>query len=329
MQKSINRYYHFYKNVLKAKYVNEELIAKMKEKFGLPSECISIKQLGRHHHFDCIVISENGVLLAIPLESKDEILQRHNIRLSLGESLFETHQWVLPPFVPMGAVRQLAITPLGNKSTQLFEKIYSPVNIVRQLKGTYSKIPEFKSHLQLIIQAIESFYINHVAASITLLLTVIEGISREYCDNNTIKYNPSGSTSAFKEVMKNQKNVWCSKVLFESKYILPGDYLEDEFLRRVDEGMDILISYEKYGLEYLYKSNSEHPLNRHSILHGVNKNFYIDINFYRLYSCLEALAFAVSLNPFYYGAEAPEEALELLMRFEKLRHIKSFLKLNN
>ncbi|MFJ8088777.1 hypothetical protein ACIQ7N_11295 [Lysinibacillus sp. NPDC095746] len=193
------------------------------------------------------------------------------------------------------------------------------------MKGTYSKIPEFKSHLHLIIQAIEGFYINHIAASITLLLTVIEGIAREYCDNNSIKYNSSGSTSAFKAVLKNQKTIWCNEILFEKKYKLPGDYHEDVFLRRIDEGMDILISYEKYGLEYLYKSNSEHPLNRHSILHGVNKNFYIDINFYRLFSCLEALAFAISLNPFYYGADTPEEAIELLMRFEKLQKVSTLL----
>ncbi|MFJ8088776.1 hypothetical protein ACIQ7N_11290 [Lysinibacillus sp. NPDC095746] len=101
MQNFINRYYLYYTNVLKGKYTQEELINKMKEKFGLSSECISIEQLGRHHHFDCIVISVNDVLLAIPLENKQEILQRGNITLSLGETLFETQQWILPPFIAM------------------------------------------------------------------------------------------------------------------------------------------------------------------------------------------------------------------------------------
>ncbi|MBD8522309.1 hypothetical protein [Lysinibacillus fusiformis] len=325
MQNSINRYYLYYTHALKDKHTHEELTSKLKEKFGLSSECISIKQLGRHRHFDSIIISGNDILFAIPLESKDEILERYNVKLSLGESLFETHQWILPPFVAKKDVLKLALTPIGQEALELFEKIYSTEVIVRQIKGTYIKIPEFKSYIHLIIEAIESYYLAHIASSITLLLTVIEGISREFCDNNLIKYNKSGSTSAFQSVMKNQKLLWRNKVLFKDKYTLPADYYDDLFLRRVDEGMDLLITYENYGLEYLYKSNSKHPLNRHTILHGTNKSFFIDINFYRLYSCLEALAFAVSLNPFYYGAEESGEALELLMRFEKLRHIKSVL----
>ncbi|MEE6451720.1 hypothetical protein RAH41_14185 [Gottfriedia acidiceleris] len=325
MQKLLNKYYLFYTHVLKDKYSQEEVINKMKKEFNLPSDSIDIKQLGRHHYFNCVVIYDKAGLLTIPLDSKEQILQRNNIKISLGEQLIESHEWILPPFVPMGEVIELSLTPLGDQALNIFRKIYSPEIIVRQLKGTYYKIPEFKSHIKLITQAVESYYINHIAAAITLLLTVIEGIAREFCDNNLIEYNKSGSTSAFKEVMKNRKVIWRDKVLFENKYILPNDYLDDLFLRRIDEGLDLLISYEKYGLEYLYKSNSEHPLNRHSILHGANNNYYIDINFYRLFSCLEALAFAVSLNPFSYDVENTEEAVQLLIKFNKLQGVSSFL----
>ncbi|MGE1118327.1 hypothetical protein [Bacillus altitudinis] len=317
----INDYYQYYRNLLKDKYSKDELLGRMQKRFGLPPGNITIGTIGRQVNFDCLLITEEDKLLAIPLKSTKGILVNKNIKLSLGENLFKTHQWVLPPFVPMGKVKKLASTPLSNDALLLFKEIYSTEVIVRQLKGTYSRIQEFKSHESLIVESIECFYSKHVAASITLMLTIIEGISREYCDNNRIKYNKAGATSAFKAIMKNQKNVWLNKILLVDKYILPSDYLEETFLRRIDEGMDLLITYEQYGLEYLYKSNSNHPLNRHSILHGTNKSFYIDINFYRLFSCLEALAFAISLNPFYYSVDMPEEAFKLLVKLNRLENL--------
>ncbi|PPQ47381.1 hypothetical protein C5G87_18905 [Paenibacillus peoriae] len=329
MNKSINKYYLYYKNVLKDKYSTGEILTNIQGYFQ--PESVYTKKIGRHHYFDSIIIPEDGELLAIPLDSKEEILKRNNIKISTGERLFNNHQWVLPPFVPMGQIIELTQTPIGEKALELFEAMYPIEVIVRQIKGTYQRITEIKSHIQLITQAVESYLMNHVASSITLLLTVIEGIAREYCDNHSISYNKSGSTSAFEAVLKTGKIKWRDSILFydhESKQrlILPDDYLNDTFLRRIDEGMDLLISYESYGLDYLYKSNSNHPLNRHSILHGTNKSFYIDINFYRLFTCLEALAFAVSLDPFSYNVEYLDDGIELLVRFEKLKTFQEFNK---
>ncbi|MFJ5788999.1 hypothetical protein ACIP9G_02835 [Lysinibacillus sp. NPDC093197] len=319
MSKKNSPYYHYYNNVLKGKTDNSHLIKKMTERFDIPEENIMLQDLGRHCKFLSMVICNSEVKYAIPLESKNEILQNIKNDFSTGEDLREKHQLILPPFVANKDVHRILQTDISSL-LEVLEDIYCEKRFAMQITGTYTRIPEFKDYLHLIKESIESFYFNNIAAAITLLLTVIEGISREFCEVNKIYYDKNGSSSSFKAVMKNQKQNWINKVLFYSVDEVPSDYIEDEtFLRRIDEGMDLLISYETYGLNFLYKSKSEYPLNRHSILHGVNKIFYTKINYYRLFMCIEALAFAVSLNPFSYNADDVVIESKLIIKFNKIK----------
>ncbi|WHY79036.1 hypothetical protein QNH20_07870 [Neobacillus sp. WH10] len=326
-EKKLNSYYLYFVNVIKKNSFNdEEILRELKDKFpDIHGEFIT--EIGRHYEFKSIIIPiEDGICYAIPLQTPDEILLENNIIESMGERLINSeHKWVLPPFIENYNVVKLMETEHGIKAEKLLGSIYNPFYIARQLLGTYQKIPEFVSHILLINEAVESFFSKHTASSITLLLTIIEGISREYCENNNIHFDNIGSTDAFKAVIRNRKQVWRDKVLFQiykvKKFLkLPKDYYDETFLRRIDEGMDLLISYENYGIDYLYKSNSEHPLNRHSILHGVNKEYYTPTNFYRLFSCLEVLAFSISLNPFYYSADDFDEYKNLGQKFIKTIH---------
>ncbi|MDG0789960.1 hypothetical protein OMP38_03150 [Cohnella ginsengisoli] len=180
---------------------------------------------------------------------------------------------------------------------QLCRSTYNNGYFASQLTSTYQEIPLFVTNLSLIEESIECFILGKLAASITLLLTIIEGIARDFCELHNLQFNKHGSISAFDTAVKYGKSVWREKILLighQSKLILPEDYLNDEILRTVDEVMDMFISFERYGLNYLYKSQSNFTLNRHSILHGYNKDYYKPINFYRLYSCLEMLAVVVS-----------------------------------
>lgn len=292
--KKLNSYYLYYKQVLKNKcYSEENLILEMKKRFG-DSLKIRIGTWGRTTQQNSININiDDKSEYVIPLHSPEEILA--NTRRTLGQEL-EAFHWVIPPYIQMWIIGEMISTSFPDLE-QLCRSTYNNGYFASQLTSTYQEIPLFVTNLSLIEESIECFILGKLAASITLLLTIIEGIARDFCELHNLQFNKHGSISAFDTAVKYGKSVWREKILLighQSKLILPEDYLNDEILRTVDEVMDMFISFERYGLNYLYKSQSNFTLNRHSILHGYNKDYYKPINFYRLYSCLEMLAVVVS-----------------------------------
>lgn len=296
--KKLNSYYLYYKNVLKKKNLTpSQLIQEIKQRFSEELD-IKMSQWGRTSTYDCIEIKlEEHLAYVIPLLSSEEILEGGT---TLGQRLGE-HTWVFPPYIQMQYIRKILATENEEELENLCDFIYSSSYFASQLTSTYLSIDLFKDKISLIEEAIDCFVLRKTAASITLLLTIIEGIAREFCDIKNLNFERRGSISAFNTILNYRKEEWRDNILlscFKShrKILLPNDYHNYEILRKIDEAMDMFVSFEKYGINYLYKSDSTFSLNRHSILHGTNNNYWSALNFYRLFSCLEMLAVVISSN---------------------------------
>ncbi|WP_240416806.1 hypothetical protein [Paenibacillus periandrae] len=323
--KILNSYYLYYTSVLKDRNLSEDqLILEMKKRF-IDITMIGIRDWGRTTRFQSINIrKDDRVEYIIPLQSPKEMLEYH---MTLGER-FLKQKWVFPPFITMGTIYRIISENEVEDVDILYKSIYETKYFASQLTSTYRKIKLFSNYLYLIEEAIDCFLLGKNAGAITLLLTIIEGIARDFCESHSLPYNKQGSTSAFETAVRYRKENWRDNfLLFEYqnnlKQIIPDDYMVDEILVKVDEAMDMFVSFEKYGLDYLYKSGSDFTLNRHSILHGFNRDYYISINFFRLFSCLEMLAVVVSNNFMAKDIDDYNETLRILNKFQLLEAIAS------
>ncbi|MFP7479656.1 hypothetical protein [Terribacillus saccharophilus] len=327
--KVLNSYYLYYKNVLKNKNLpNDQLKLEMQNKFG-ENNLIEIRDWGRTTSFKSLNIRKGeSEEYVIPLQSPEEIL---SLSKTFGEKLLEDYNWVIPPYIQKRIINEMIkITKIDDVEI-LYKSTYTPIYFASQLTSTYREITLFQKYISLVEEAIGCFLLGKTAAAITLLLTILEGIAREFCDEHSLLYNKHGSSSAFETSIKYRKKTWRDNVLlydYENKInqILPSDYMNDELLIKADEAMDMFVSFEKYGLDYLYKSGSDFTLNRHSILHGYNRDYYIPLNFYRLFSCLEMLSVVVSNNFMPKESDQHEETLKILSRFQVLGNLRRFFK---
>ncbi len=293
--KILNSYYQYYNNVLKQEsFTDEQVIKKMQTRFNNELE-IKISNWGRTSAYKTMEIKKNEHSdYVIPMLTPNEIISQN---ATLGQKLREDYQWVLPPYIQMRIIYEMFEKKELDDLEILYNSTYNTGYFASQLTTNYSDSDLIKSYMSLIEESIECFLFKKYAGAITLLFTIIEGISREFCDSVQVSYNKQGSSSAFCTAIKYRKEQWKENVLFKTgnkQIILPNDYLNDEVLIKVDEAMDMFVSFERYGVDYLYKSSTDFSLNRHSILHGVNKDYYIPINFYRLFSCLEMLVLVVT-----------------------------------
>ncbi|MCP1161362.1 hypothetical protein [Bacillus infantis] len=323
MNKIINSYYLYYNNTLKNKQLSEgQLISEMLKRFGNATS-IKISEWGRTTRLKSININKDNVEYIIPLHTPKEIL---GLNKTMGEKLLEDYNWVIPPYIQMRIIFEMISKNKVEDIEVLYKSTYTPMYFASQITSMYKNISIFNDYLSLIVEAIECFLLKKIASSITLLFTIIEGIARNFCEKISLPYNKKGSTSAFDTAIKYRKNQWRDTVLlynFEDdiKQIIPNDYLKDALLIKVDEAMDMFVSFEKYGLDYLYKSESDFTLNRHSILHGFNREYYIPINFFRLFSCLEMLAVVVSNKLMPNNIEEYEETIRLYNRLQLLENL--------
>ncbi|WP_366346045.1 hypothetical protein [Paenibacillus amylolyticus] len=322
--KILNGYYHYYNNVLKKKsFTDEQVVKEIKTRFDSKLE-IKISSWGRTSKYKTIEIKKDEYSdYVIPMLNPNEIITQ---KMTLGQKLREDYQWVLPPYIQMRIIYEMIRKREINDLELLYKGTYNTGYFVSQLATIYSDSDLIKNYMSLIEESIECFLFKKYAGAITLLLTVVEGISRDFCDSVQISYNKQGSSSAFCRAIQYRKEIWKESILFRAgnrKIILPIDYLNDEVLIKVDEAMDMFVSFEQYGVDYLYKSNTNFSLNRHSILHGVNKDYYIPINFYRLFSCLEMLVLVVTNIFMARTIDDHEKAYKLFKKFDYIENARA------
>ncbi len=316
--KAINSYCDYYYGVLHNKNLaDEEIINKLKERFGSEID-FSIIRWGRTSTLKSIYVNTNELFVyIIPMTSINELL----LRKTLGKRLHENHKWVIPPYITMKSIFEMEKANKISDLELIYESIYNCNYFATQLMNKYSNIEELFPYTSLIKESVECFLFNRYAAAITLLLTIIDGISREFCKKHELSYDSKGATSAFYQSINYRKNEWKEKILLmknNKPILLPKGYDKDEVLITIDEAMDMFVSFEKYGYEYLFKSNSNISLNRHNILHGISNDYCIPINFYRLYSCLEMMVVVVSNNFMGKGVEKFDETLDLINKFNQI-----------
>ncbi|MHA6529329.1 hypothetical protein [Paenibacillus sp. BAC0078] len=314
--KLLNSYYQYFNNVLKREsFTDEQMVQKMQSRFNDELD-IKISSWGRTSTYKSLEIKKNEKFdYVIPMLTPSEIISQ---KATLGQKLREDYQWVLPPYIQMRIIYEMIKKKELDDLEILYNSTYNTDYFASQLTSTYRDADLIKGYMSLIEESIECFLFKKYAGAITLLLTVVEGISREFCDSVQVSYNKQGSSSAFCGAIKYRKEQWKENVLFKKgnkQIILPSDYYNDEVLIKIDEAMDMFVSFERYGVDYLYKSSTNYSLNRHSILHGVNKDYYIPINFYRLFSCLEMLVLVVSNKFVAKDIEDYEITYKLFKRF--------------
>lgn len=292
----------------------DELKGKINNQFSNSKNFRISKKVGRLK-IESICFESENTIYAIPLKKPQQLMgiNKKNSKIPIGIECIKNSSIPLIPYVSAVYSRNII-----NQLDQLkeYEKAYTLEYMLSQVYSVYIKIIEFKEVQHILIEALECFSLEKYASSISLIISLIEGISRKYCLNNNIKFCKNGSQSSFKELLKYRMNSYIEDILLfdytnKQKYIIPTDfkYFNKELnwlLLYYDEGLNIFYSFYKYGVEYLYKSQSNYELNRHSIYHGINQDYCTKLNFYRIFSCLECLSFVITLNALgnFYGIDS-------------------------
>lgn len=319
--KILNGYYQYYNNVLKREALSDDqVVKKMQSRFDDKLEMI-ISSWGRTSTYKSMFIKKDeDSEYVIPMLTASEIISQ---KMTLGQKLLEDYQWVMPPYIQMNIIFEMIQKKEIADLEILYNSTYNIGYFASQLTSTYREVDLLKSYMSLIEESIECFLFKKYAGAITLLLTIIEGISREFCQCVQVPFNKQGASSSFCAAVKYRKDKWKENVLFKKgnkQIVIPNDYLNDEVLIKIDEAMDMFVSFERYGVDFLYKSNTDFSLNRHSILHGISKDYYIPINFFRLFSCLEMLVLVVSSKFMAKDIEDYETTYRLFKRFSVIEN---------
>lgn len=298
-----------YKNIKGHEINKEKIESKIHSEFS-SAKIVDYKDKVGRLKIESLVFESDGNYYAIPLKTKDELLElnrkKNNDKL-LGINIIKNANVPILPYVSGKLTRNLIEK---SNCVEEYEKAYTMDYMVSQVYSVYYGIEEFKDVQSIIIESIEDFQLEKYASAISLIMSLIEGISRKYCKNKGIIFNESSSINVFKNLLRNRMSFYIDNVLLydfsiSRKYIIPtefkykeGSYQAlSELLLYYDECLNIIYSFYNYGTDYLYENNSEYELNRHSIYHGINKEYCTKVNFYRLFSCLECLSFAISLEP--------------------------------
>lgn len=291
-------------------FLKELIVNKIKQKGNITINKkdlnIEKEDIGRHIKWECIIIKVNNQRIILPLETSDEILERTNRKDNdtIGEKFNELN-WVLPPFQPRDEL--LKIYSDNSKKNEIIKKIYSKKYVSNMVINKYSKLKYLKEYNSIIKECVEGFYFGLTKVAIIGLLPVIDGILSkmiegigEEIEDTHVEENLN-LFDLPKKITKKALNQW-EKVLFRGAWI-DDKYKMKQFLRKIDETADVIISFQKYCEEYLFKNtrhlNKKTYLNRHLILHltshdkeiNYRKEINKEINFYVLISLIDCLAF--------------------------------------
>ena len=311
-QKELDLFYSEIREIRDIEIIKKEVLRRYKGSSNLEIvdevSRLKIKSLKFEHE---------GVLYAIPAKNSDKLLndiRKNNIN-TLGYKMLKKSNVPLIPYRSRSHIFNI----INDKNyLHEYKKMYTMEYMLCQYYTVYKDIKEFNKFNELILEAIECFILGKYAASITLMISIIEGISRKYCDNEGVSYNKKGSQSSFKALIKSRRDFYIENILlydFNSNrnYMIPTEFKFYKDTNRINklllynnEMLDLLDSFYKFGVEYFYKSDSDNDLNRHSILHGINIKYCTELNFYRIFSCLECLSLAITLEPLgnIYGVES-------------------------
>lgn len=330
-QKKIDSLYKKCKDIKEVNKIKEEIT----RAFHSPRNFQQLSKVGRLE-IESFTFKDNDIFYAIPLKGVEELTV---INKSVGET-----PWGLQilsqanvPLIPYKSKVYSKNIIKNSNYLEEYEDAYTVEYMLSQIYTVYSEINEFTEFQHIILEAIECFLLEKYAAAISLMVSLIEGISSKYCSKNNIEFgNNRGQLSAFKALLKYKMDYYIENIMLLDyssgiKYELPTAFKYDDdnklnkLLLYYDEGLNLLYSFFKYGTDYLYERDSKYELNRHSIFHGINKEYCTRINFYRIFSCLECLSFTITLEALgnFYGVK-PELKSEYNNTLHKMILLKKF-----
>ncbi|EQA70835.1 hypothetical protein [Leptospira noguchii] len=270
----------------------ETLMELFERKDLLPLTIVPVK-VRRFIEISGYEIKLQNDLLFFPAKSVNNLLAGHNNALKALKNKITAMEWFIPPFVSLGEIRKF------DSSLKSWEDIYNHFYIAGIFLKKYKTLKIVKNYSRLILDAILAYYSGLTSASITILIPVIEGVTRDIArDLNVLKSDVS--SEMFLDVIKKTKLHYKSNIIFSDYSWVPRSHYDDSFWVEVDEVIQMLEALSFYIERYYYanskKFEGENELNRHGILHGFFKNYSSQINFYKLLSFIDMLCFIIIYN---------------------------------
>lgn len=197
--------------------------------------------------------------------------------------MLETGYWFTPSFmeIPIEDILEAYNNYLkGNKAAiaNFFRRVYHKNNYqhLRKTVDGWNDNTLFQSRMRIIVDALDSHCSRKYTLSIPALLPVAEGIATEYCKKVCI----------YETKMKSRGKQKIQKALEDKRSKTALNILSlDLFFLVINE-----ITYKNTDELKETKSNYKNFLNRHAVLHGIQKNYATAKNSLQCFMLLDVLS---------------------------------------
>ncbi|MCK4255695.1 hypothetical protein KAX35_02310 [candidate division WOR-3 bacterium] len=216
-----------------------------------------------------------------------EFIKKVEERIPEGEEILkrvmsEPGYWYTPSFmeIPMVDILEAYNNYLkGNKSamTNFFKRVYHKNNywFLRKTVNGWNKNTFFQSRMRIIVDALDAHCSKKYTLSIPALLLVVEGIATDYCKKAGIDITKK--TPAKKKIQKaleDKRSKTELNILFLDLFFY---HIEEVIYKNTEE---------LKKAKFMYKSF----LNRHAVLHGIQKNYDTTKNSLQCFMLLDVLS---------------------------------------
>lgn len=233
-----------------------------------------------------IVLNYSSILKVFDQHSGKlkEIIEAFINREKKNEEILKNSGWFLSPsFNNLNIIQiQEAISKLEQgESDAIFQlaKQFFEVDDYKELDVAtkrWFKHPFFRRRKIILKEAIDNHKHHRYASSITLMLTQLEGIAGDYCDQNpSIKVKKKDSKGKIQKSFQND-SVKCQTIYFEAVWSVINTIIYESTESILKEGQ---------GTNYF-----KGLLNRHGILHGSLIDFHTEENSYKCILLLDILS---------------------------------------
>jgi hypothetical protein len=202
-------------------------------------------------------------------------------------TVFESVDWIVPPYIQIGVLRKLAVRINAAPDTQKHKiledelaSLYGPNDTAVMLLERYEKTPHVADFKVAIAEAIEAAHLGLFNTAVCTLIPVIEGVIRKLASarGQSVGDGTQKMVDEIDELINQQASSGAAAIERVAMLEAFRDFLKKKLLERTSR----------------YAGTGE--LNRHGILHGVFSAFGYDWNFYKVLSFLDLLCFFIALT---------------------------------
>jgi len=213
---------------------------------------------------------------------------------SLYNIKFQYYDWLYVPLL----CNLFKITNIDDFVTDLFETNFSFI------KDKFLNNPLLKEKIPIIESIIETYERKNWVACICTLFPLLDFLTRKYFNTTKLEKDITVVSSVFKKAGYNQKEIYDLKPSAISDYLsylllakkITSKEMEAKFKQNDDKkpklgligiALSSFLSFGKVYYDYYRQDNKDKSsLNRHSIMHGANDEFYTKVNAVKLITYL-------------------------------------------